>query len=531
MLKRFRWLAGLTVAALLFSACTGGGSNSNAGSSSGSSASGQVDRSGTVRYAYVAVPPDLSPYGPAGDGINSATTVFPIYDRLMMIGSAENPASTEISPMLAKSWEYSDDGLTFTVHLRDDVKFHDGTPVNADAVKASLERAKQSTHQPASLLKNVTAVDVVDEHTAALHLSQADATLPAALATQAGVVINPKVLSDPTIDLKSPPQAAGSGPWVVSDFKPTVSVTYDRASDAYWDKNAGLLKQIVISGIPETTTRLSGLQAGDYDMIFLASTAVPEGDQLAKSGQFQQQKINSINVSGLLLRPTAPSLSNLKVRQAIASAIDRKGIGEGAMNGTCAPSNQMYPKGTLGYDPDYKNPYAYDPKKASSLLEQSGVANPSFNNVFPSGSTPGTIGTAVQAELSKVGITMDVHGVDPSQSVIAFNQQNFDSASNAIPGTVDPAQATNYALIAPFPLATGDAKLQALITQAAAEVDHDKREALYRQINEKVINDALFVPICAAQFSWVGNTHLVNLDKMGLTWGSGVDFRYVGVSK
>jgi peptide/nickel transport system substrate-binding protein len=524
---RIRWLAGLTVAALMLSACGGG---SNAGSS-GSAASGPADRSATLRYAYVAVPADLDPYGPAGDGINTATFVFPIYDRLMMIGSAQDPTSTAISPMLAASWEYSQDGLTFTVHLRDDVKFHDGTPVNADAVKASIERAKQSTHQPSTLLKNVTSVDVVDEHTAALHLSQPDATLPAALATQAGVVINPKVLSDPSVNLTQPPAAAGSGPYVVGDFQPSVSVTYQRSTDAYWDPDAALIKQLQISAVSETTTRLSGLQAGDYDMIFLASTSVPEGDRLVKSGQFQQQKTNSTTLTGIWLRPTAPSLSNLQVRQAIASAVDRQGIADGALNGTCNPVDQLFVKGTLGYDPNFQNPYPYDPAKASSLLKQAGVSNPSFNVVFSSGSTQQSVTTALQAELATIGVKLDAHAVDPSQSIIAFNQQNFDAAANAIAGTVDPALVTNYALFSALPVAAGDTELQALAAQAAAELDQSKREALYQQINQKVITDALFIPVCAAQFSWVGNNNLVNLNRMGLTWSSGVDFRYVGVSK
>lgn len=526
--RGMRTSAAFAAVALVLAAC-GGGSDSNDDGSSADSA--EVDRSATLRYAASTGPIGLDPHGSITAGLNGSQYVFPVYDRLTMIGTPEDPNAAGVSPMIAESWEYSDDGLTFTLQLRQDVTFHDGSPVDAEAVKASLERAKQSTFQAGAVLKQVESIEAVDEFTVQLNLSAPDATLPSALATGAGAVINPAVINDPNVDLDlEVPEAAGSGPYVVSVFEPGVSVTFDRAEGEYWDPDAGLLAQIEILGVAEATTRISGLQAGDYDMIFLASLQVSEGERLAANGQFTNLVATSRTPTALFIKPTSPALGDQEVRAALAQAIDREGIGEGALNGSCDPIGQLYPEGMLGHDPDYENPYAYDTDEAQAALEDAGAGDLSFSVVYPAGGTQDAITTALQGGLSDIGVTLEGQGVPPADSINVFNQQPFDAATNAVPGEVDPALFTTSALFSRTPIAANDAELVALADQARAELDEDVREDLYHQINDRVMELGVYMPICTAQFGYAGAGDIVGLDRLGLTYAAAADFRYVGRS-
>ncbi|SEO49715.1 ABC transporter substrate-binding protein [Trujillonella endophytica] len=530
--RGIRTSAAFAAAALVLAACGGGSDDDNGGSSSsGSGSAAEADRSATLRYASSTAPPGLDPHGSITAGLNGSQYIFPVYDRLTMLGTPDDPNASEVSPMLAESWEYSDDGLQFTLQLREDVTFHDGSPVNAEAVKASLERAKRSTFQAGAALNRVESIEAVDEYTVQLNLSAPDATLPAALATGSGAVLNPAVINDPGVDLNlEVPPEAGSGPYVVSAFEPGVSVTFDRAEGEYWDPEAGQLAQIEIVGVAEATTRISGLQAGDYDMIFLASLQVAEGERLAANGQFTNLTAVSRTPTAIFIKPDSPELGDQAVRAALAQAVDREGIGEGALNGSCDPIDQLYPEGMLGHDEDYENPYAYDPDAAQAALEEAGAADLSFGIVYPAGGTQDTITTALQGGLDEIGVTLEGQGVPPAESITVFNQQGFPAATNAIPGEVDPALFTTSAIFSRTPLAADDAELVALADEARAELDPDARAELYQQINERVMEQAILIPICTAQFGYAGAGDIVGLDRLGLTYAAAADFRYVGRS-
>src|SRR6476659_10150240 len=168
----------------------------------------------------------------------------------------------EFVPQLATSWNWSPDNLVMTIALRDGVKFHDGETMDADAVKANLERYRSA---PESLrkseLKPVSSVEVVDPHTVRLHLSQPYAPLVAVLADRAGMMISPKALGrDVTPDLPC------AGPFKLTERIAQDRIVVDRFP-GYWNADAVKLDRIVYHPQPDTTVRLVNLQAGQLDMV------------------------------------------------------------------------------------------------------------------------------------------------------------------------------------------------------------------------------------------------------------------------
>ena len=122
-------------------------------------------------------------------------------------------------------------------------------------------------------------------------------------------------------------------------------------------------------------------------------------------------------------------------------------------------------------------------------------------------------------------------GVPPADSITTFNQRNLPSTVNATTGEADPAIFTDSVLFSRTPVGVGDAELTALAAEGRSETDPDARDEIYRQINERAMDEALLVPICVAQFAYTGSPNLVNLESMGLTFAASADLRYVGVTE
>ena len=195
---------------------------------------------------------------PARGGSFVGRVVFAsVCDKLIDIDAGNN-----FVPQLATAWNWSPDNLALTVTLRDGVKFHDGQALDADAVKANLERYRTA---PESLrkgeLKPVASVEVVDPHTVRLHLAQPYAPLVAVLADRAGMMISPKALGrDVTPDLPC------AGPFRLTERVAQDRIVVDRFP-GYWNADAIKLDRIVYQPIPDTTVRLVNLQAGQLDMV------------------------------------------------------------------------------------------------------------------------------------------------------------------------------------------------------------------------------------------------------------------------
>ena len=253
---------------------------------------------------------------PARSGTFVGRIVFAaVCDKLI-----DTDAKNNFVPQLATAWRWSPDDLALTVTLRDGVRFQDGSKLDADAVKANLERYRSA---PESLrkseLKPVSSIEVIDPHTVRLHLSQPYAPLVAVLADRAGMMVSPAAFShDVSQDL------ACAGPFKLTERVAQDRIVVDRFP-GYWNANAIHLDRIVYEPIPDTTVRLVNLQAGQLDMVErLGPTDVATVKKNPKLKLVTSTALAYYSISINLAAPDSP-LKDPRVRAALEASIDRSG--------------------------------------------------------------------------------------------------------------------------------------------------------------------------------------------------------------
>jgi peptide/nickel transport system substrate-binding protein len=225
---------------------------------------------------------------------------------------------------LAQSWNFSSDGKDLTLHLRDTGTFTDGSPVRADAVKFSLDRAKSVPNSfLAGALAAVASVDVVDPLTVVLHLSTPTNVILYNLASTSGAVLNPKVINDSTDWSKGPPMGGGSGGYIVTDFVASQHLVVQRVDRPYWDPAANQVKRWDIQGIPDPTAALNGLLSGESAFAGLLNADVTTTQQkIDAANGYQLINAGNRNSKVFMMNTNKPYLQDARVRQAIAYGVD-----------------------------------------------------------------------------------------------------------------------------------------------------------------------------------------------------------------
>src|SRR5271166_5008673 len=257
-------------------------------------------------------------------------------DRLFDIGP-----ELEIVPQLATYWQWTDDRKGLVIKLRHGVKFHDGEPFDAAAVKYNIER---HLTMPGSTRKNdikaITGIEVIDDHTAKLVLSTPYTPLLAQLAAVAGTMLSPKAAQAAGEDFGSHPVCAGP-------FKFVERVAQDRIVverfAGYWDKDKIKLDRIVYLPIPDPTVRLANLQSGGLDLTQVAATDL---DTVRADPRLKLAAVSGIGYSGITMnvangvRSKTPLGQDARVRQALELSIDRNALNQVVFNGEYQPGNQ-----------------------------------------------------------------------------------------------------------------------------------------------------------------------------------------------
>jgi len=288
----------------------------------------------------------------------------------------DTDAKLEFVPRLATSWTVSDEGKTVTFKLRPGAKFHDGTPVDAAAVKANMERAQTSkTSRRKSEVKSVTAVDVIDAATVAFRLSAPDAPLLAQLSDRAGMMLSPASFDKPV-----GAHPVCSGPYKFVERVQNDRIVLERFAD-HWEKAKYHFDKVTFRTIPDTTVRLANLRAGQLDMIErLAASDV----KAAKA----DTSLKVVSVVGLGYQGISINLNNgaraetplgkdKRVRQALSLSIDREALNQVVFEGLFEPTAQPFPSSSPYYDKSFPPPKR-DVAKAKALLKESGVEKFSF---------------------------------------------------------------------------------------------------------------------------------------------------------
>ncbi len=311
-----------------------------------------------------------------------------------------------ITPYLAESWEISDDGLVYTFKIRSGVKFHDGSDLDsADVVYSLLKNAKSPNSKLSAAHLNVESVVASDASTVVITLKQVSATFLKELGLSAGYVVPENFLeeNDPNSTM------IGTGPYVFGEYLPDTSLTMTRFED-YWGE-LPFFEVLDWRFIDDETASLNGMLAGEYDLnVAILAEGIERVDSFENDPEFTVTLQGSTENSYMWLNVNEPAFQDIRVRQAIAHAINREEA-IAVYDGDARPTCLMVIPDSEPYNSDYC-PYPYDPDKSKALLAEAGYENLEIDYPFPTvASHPFTMEVLTQ-QLAAVGITVKSRGED-----------------------------------------------------------------------------------------------------------------------
>ncbi|MGX9964640.1 ABC transporter substrate-binding protein [Roseomonas sp. F4] len=452
----------------------------------------------TLRIGIGADPNMLDP---AQSGSFVERVVFAaMCDKLVDIGP-----DLQFRPELATAWEWAPDGRALTLTLREGARFQDGTPIDAAAVKANLDRyrtARESRRR--TELQPVTAVETPDARTVRLVLSAPFAPLLSVLADRAGMMLSPAVLPLAERVWENP---VCSGPFML-----TRRVAQDRIEmqkfAGHWNAANIHADRLVFLPIPDNNVRLLNLRAGQLDLIErVAPVDLPsvERDQRLRlvAGDSIAYQTISINVGHgpLAARPLG---ADARVREAFERSIDRAIINQVALEGRFTANNQAEPPGTAYHFPELAAP-PRDPAAARALLRAAGHERVAFTLKVPNQPTEAQVAEIIQSMAAEGGFDIRVELLEAAALVAATERGDYEASMNIWSGRPDPD-----GNIAPW-IATGgflnrgryaNAEVDALLASARAVTETAQRQPLYRQATALWLADRPYLMLYHYRWFW-----------------------------
>ena len=428
-----------------------------------------------------------------------------VFETLLNFG----PQDTTIHPSLAKEWEVSDDGLSYTFYLEEGVKFHDGTPFNAEAVIKNVNRWKAGTAEDFyyfnSMFKAEGAdiiTDVVAEgdYTVIFKLSRPQAPFLKNLAMSPFGIASPTAFEKDGDAFGDHP--VGTGPFKFVEWKRNDSITIEKFAD-YWQAGYPKLDKVIFSVYPDNSARLNALIAGEID---LADGINPSDSGMIESNsELQLIERPSMNIGYLGLTNTRKPFDNVLVRQAVNYAIDKQAIVDAFFQGRAQVATNPMPPSISGYN-DSIEPYPFDPEKAKALLAEAGYdgtpielwAMPVPRPYMPDGAK---VAEVIQKYLEDVGIPSKI--VTFEWATYLEKTKNGEADAFMLGWTGDNGDADNfiYTLLDQDNIGSNNYayysndEVHDLLIAAQSETDENVRIDLYKQAQVIIHEEAPWVPL------------------------------------
>ncbi len=428
-----------------------------------------------LTLGVVLEPPHLDPTAGAAAAIDEVVYAN-IFEGLTRID-----ARGAVQPALAESWSVSDDGLTYTFKLHSGVKFHDGSTFDAEDVKFSLDRARaaESTNAQKGLFAAIASVDVVDPATVKVTLSKPSGEFLYNMGWGDAVIVAPESAET---NKENP---VGTGPFKFGSWAKGSAIEIVKNPD-YWGE-AAMLDKATFRIIPDPAAATSALLAGDVQAFpnFPAPEAVPQFEADARFkvviGSTEGETILSTNNK-------KPPFDNIKVRQAIAHAIDRQAIIDGAMFGLGTPIGSHFAPHHPAYV-ELSDTYPYDPELAKKLLAEAGMAD-GFKATLklPPPTYARRGGEIIASQLRAVGIDLEIIPVEWAQWLEqVFKAKDFDLTivSHTEPNDIGIYARKDYYFNYDNPA------FDAVMDKLTGTVDTEARYALMREAQEIIAKDAV----------------------------------------
>jgi peptide/nickel transport system substrate-binding protein len=424
-------------------------------------------------------------------------------DKLVDIGP-----ELEIVPQLATEWEWTDGNKGLVLKLRSGVKFQDGEPFDAEAVKFNIERhLTMPGSNRKSEISAVTGADIVDDHTVKLVLSAPFAPLLAQLTDRAGMMVSPKAAQAAGENFGSHPVCAGPFKFVERVAQDRIVV--ERFAD-YWEKDKVKLDRIIYLPIPDSTVRLANLQSGGLDMI--ERVAATDLDTVRKDRHLKLATITGLGYAGITInlangeRSKTPLGQDARVRHALELSIDRAALNQVVFNGEFEPGNQWVPPSS----PYYVKALPISPRdvvKAKALLSAARASNPVVAIVVPN--TPEILQAAqvIQAMANETGFDIRIQATEFASSLQLSEKGDFEAFQIGWSGRTDPdgniynfvsCEAPPALNIARYCNQDVDRELDA----ARAVAEPTERFAHYRSVAEHTLEDLPIIYLYHNKWLW-----------------------------
>lgn len=429
----------------------------------------------TLTVALQLEPPNLDPT--SGAAVATDEVVYGnIFEGLVRLD-----AQGAVKPLLATWWEVSSGGLIYTFHLRDGVRFQDGTPFDAGIVKFSLERAlgPASTNVQKQSLSVIRQVEVVDPRTVRLRLSSPDSNLLYTLAWGDSVMVSPKSAGS----LATAP--VGTGPFKFASWRRGDTVTLVRDED-YWGQPAKL-RQVKFKFIADPAAAYAAIKTHEVD----AFPDYPAPENLAQLRADPALKVVTASSEGeviLAINNRAGPLSDVRVRRALQYALDRRAIIDGAMYGYGTPIGSHFPPQNAAYV-DLTGLYPHDIAKAKALLAQAGYPNGlDLSLKLPPPNYARRGGEIVAAQLAQAGVRVKIENIEWAQWLDqVYGRHAFDLT------IVSHAEPMDYAIYdkAGYYFGYHSEAFHGLMEALKGATDEAQRAAILGQIQRRIAEDAV----------------------------------------
>ncbi len=430
----------------------------------------------SITLAMALEPPGLDPTTGAAAAI-AQITLYNVYEGLTRVNE-----DATVSPMLAESWTVSDDGKTYSFKLRQGVKFHDGSDFDSGDVKFTWERnaAEGSKNKRKKYFINMAGIETPDAHTVVVELKEPRPAFLFNMGESTAVIVNAEAAAT------NATKPVGTGPYKF--VKWTKGDSVDLAKDpGYRDAASIRLEKVKFRFINDQAAQIAAVMAGDIDLIPFSRAAesidaIKANDRLVVTiGTTEGETVLSTNNKH-------PALSKLKVRQAIAHAIDRAEIIEGAMFSAGTPIGSHF----APHNPDYVDltgRYPHDPAKAKALLAEAGYGDGlELSLKLPPTGYARDGGQIVAQQLERVGFQIKISNVEwPVWLKEVYKQKNYDLS---IVSHVEPMDIGIYAR-KNYYFQYDNADFNAIMAKADGTTDAATRSKFLKQAQKKLSDDAV----------------------------------------
>lgn len=488
-------LAGLLVLAMLVGALS-------------TAVHGAPVRGGVLNIAIDSDPPSLDPHKTPSSSIAHAL----LYGTLVTV----DRRTGEFVPNLADSWTISADGKILTFRLHSGVRFHDGTPFTSEAVKATIDRLiDPATAAPgASWIGPIERVETPDALTARLVFKQPYAPIFSSLRIPFLAMLSPAAIAKYGKDYGQNP--VGTGPFKFRQWIPGDRIVLDRYADYSWgpkfyqNRGAPYADTVILHIVPDESTRGIALERGDLDI--LPTAPAKEVARLRQSGKYQVFQTAEDGGLYLGLNVTKPLLSDVRVRQALGYAINRNEVVDYALERLAVPMDSPLAPTIWGYAKGLKHAYQYEPDRARRLLGEAGWA-PGPGGILQKDGRPLAftvwtypretnvrIAIVLQSQLRKIGVQMNIEQIEVA-TLLARTAKGDQDAILISYGWPD-ADILYYFFHSSRMASTNrvhfsNPQVDRFLEQGRVTVDPQKRLAVYRGLQELLLEQAPWIPLAS----------------------------------